>query len=273
MSTTGTSGTDSRSLSSERRRTSRRRLSDALLRLDVDHEQRLLEPGRAREHLALVVEHDRMPVEEKLVLAADGVDEGDVADVVSRASLEHLLSLHVLAHVERRGGDVDEELRAGERKVGRGRAGLPDVLADGRADQGFAVCEEEEVAARGEVAVLVEDAVVGEEPLVVDRLHLAVGANGAAVVEVAVEVRHPDERDDASRLLRDLGEGLLRGVDEARPQEQVFRRVARDRKLGEEDDVGAGVTRLGHTRQDQLAVSVEIADGRVDLGQREPHRF
>ena len=134
--------------------------ADRLLGLDVDHEQRLFEPGRAREHLALVIEHDGVSVEDELVLAADGVDEGDVADVVSRAGRKHLLALPLLADVERRGGDVDEELRAREREVGCGRAGLPHVLADGRPDQRIAVLEQEEVAPRREVAVLVEDAVV-----------------------------------------------------------------------------------------------------------------
>ena len=244
-----------------------------LFRLDVDHEQRLFEARRAREHLALVVEHDRVPVEDELVLAADGVDEGDVADVVARTRLKHLLALAVLADVERRGRDVDEQLRAREREVGRGRARLPDVLADGRPDQRLAVLEEEQVAARGEVAVLVEDAVVGEEPLAVDRLHLAAGADGARVVEVAVEVGTPTNATMPRRLLRHLGERALCGADEARAQEQVLRRIARDRELGEEDDVGARVLRLVHPREDQLAVPVEVADSRIDLGQREPHRF
>ena len=91
----------------------------------------------------------------------------------------------------------------------------------------LAVLEQEEVAARGEVAVLVEDAVVRKEALAVERLHLAGRAHGAGVVEVAVEVRDADEGDDAARLLRDLRERALRGADEARAQEQVFGRVRR----------------------------------------------
>ena len=177
---------------------------DRLLRLDVDHEQRLLEAGRPREHLALVVEHDRVPVEDQLVLRADRVHERDVADVVARTRLQHLLALALLADVERRRGDVDDQLRAGEREIGRGRPGLPDVLADGRPDQHVAVLEEEEVAPRREVAVLVEDAVVREEALPVERLHLAARAHGAHVVEVAVEMRRADEGDDPARLACDL---------------------------------------------------------------------
>ena len=73
-------------------------------RLDVDDQQRLLEPGRPREHLAVVVQHDGVPVEDELVLAADRVDEGDEGDVVARPRGKHLLALTLLAEVERGGG-------------------------------------------------------------------------------------------------------------------------------------------------------------------------
>ena len=66
--------------------------------------------------------------------------------------------------------------------------------------------EQEQVSARSEVAVLVEDAVVRQEALAVDRLHLAAGADRARVVEVALEVGRAHEGDDAAGLTRDLGE-------------------------------------------------------------------
>ena len=50
---------------------------DRVGRLDVDDEERLLEAGPAREQMALLVQHERVAVEEELVLAADGVAEGD----------------------------------------------------------------------------------------------------------------------------------------------------------------------------------------------------
>ena len=126
--------------------------------------------------------------------------------------------------------------------------------------------EEEQIAARGEVAVLVEDAVVREEALAVDRLHLAARADRACVVEVALEVGRADERDDATGFARDLGERALRGADEARAQEKVLGRVAGDRELGEEDDVGRRLFRLLQPGENPLAVSLEVADSRVDLG-------
>ena len=77
--------------------------------------------------------------------------------------------------------------------------------------------EQEEVTSRREVAVLVEYAVVGKEPLAVERLHLAGRAHGARVVEVALEVRSAQERDDAAHLAGDRAQRLLGGADEARP--------------------------------------------------------
>ena len=175
-----------------------------------------------------------MAVEEELVLAADRVAEGEEGGVVARPGDEHLLAVLGLAHVVRGGGEVHEQLRAGEREIGRRRAGLPDVLADRRPDERAAEPEEDELAAGGEVAVLVEDAVVGEEALPVDRLDLAAGADRARVEEVAVEPRGADERDDVDAGGRDLAQRRLGRPHERRAQEQVLGRIARDRELRQE---------------------------------------
>src|SRR5262249_34420933 len=60
-------------------------------------------------------------------------------------------------------------------------------------------------------------------------------------------------------------------ADEAGPEQEVFRRVARDGELGEEDEVGAMGLRLLEAAENQVPVVVEVADHRVDLGEREPH--
>ena len=72
-------------------------------RLEVDDEQVLLEARRAGEHFSGVVEDDRVPVEDELVLSADEVAEGDVRGRVTCARDEHLLALLGLADVKRRG--------------------------------------------------------------------------------------------------------------------------------------------------------------------------
>jgi hypothetical protein len=245
---------------------------DRLARIEVDDEQRFFEAGRAREHLALVVEHDRMTVEDELVLAADEVAEGEVGRVVASARDEHLLAVLRLADVVGRRRQVDEQLRAREREVRRGRARLPDVLADRRPYQHLAELEQEQLPAGGEVPVLVEDAVVGQEALAVERLHLAVRTDRAGVEEVAVEPGRADERGDPRAGARDLTQRLLGRAHERGPQQQVLGRVAGHRQLGEEDEVGACRARVGQTGENALSVAVQVADDRVDLGEREPHR-
>ena len=131
--------------------------------------------------------------------------------------------------------------------------------------------EQNEVATRREVAVLVEDAVVREEALAVHRLDLAGRADVAGVVEIAVEVRRTDENGRASCLPGDLLDRLLGRADEAGPKEQILRGIARHRQLGEDHEICGAILRLGQSLEDQCAVSLEVADDRIDLGQCEPH--
>jgi hypothetical protein len=160
---------------------------------------------------------------------------------------------------------------AGERELGRRRPRLPDVLADRGADQGVAEAQEEEVAPRLEVAVLVEDAVVRKEALAVEALDLALGADRAGVEEVAVEERRADERRDPGHLRGDLLEARGGSAQEARAEQEVLGRIAGDGKLGKEDEVGTRVARLVEPFQDALAIPVEVADDAVDLRERDPH--
>ena len=158
-----------------------------------------------------------------------------------------------------------------EREIGRRRAGLPHVLADRGPDEHVAEAQQHEVATRGEVAVLVEDAVVGEEVLPVDGHHPAVCADGAGVCQVAIEERHADQRDGRRAGPGDLVERPRGGLDEARAQEQVLGRVAGDRELGKHDEVCTCGLRLAQMVEHAIAVAVEVADDGVQLGQRDPH--
>jgi hypothetical protein len=109
--------------------------------------------------------------------------------------------------------------------------------------------------------------------LAVHGPHLAVRADGARVREITVEPRRADERDDPVGRARDLLDRRSRLPDEARPQEQVLGRVAGDGELGEDDEIGARVARRLEVAQDALAVPLEVADDRVELGQCDPQGF
>ena len=214
-----------------------------------------------------------MAVEDELVLAADEVAERDVGSVVARARDEHLLAVLGLADVEGRRGEVDEQRRAGEREIGRRRARLPDVLADRRADEHLAHLEQQELAPGREVAVLVEDAVVGQEVLAVDALDGAVRAHEGGVREVAVEGRAADERDGARR-------------SPAQPRRPPRARPGRTRAAAAGPPADSPVTassgrttrsaparlRLSDRLGDPRDVAVEIADDDVELRERDPHR-
>jgi hypothetical protein len=246
-------------------------MTDRRRRVDVDHDQRLLEGRGAGDDLALLVDDERVTVEDELVLAADGVHERDPGDVVAGADAEHLLALPPFAEMERRGRDVGDDVCASEREVGGRRARLPDVLADRGADECLAKGEEDEFLPGLEVPVLVENAVVRKEALVVDSFNLAVGEHGAAVEEVAIEVGGAEQCGDARRLCGDQGEAPLCCLEEAGPQQQVFRRIARDRELGQEYEVGLRVARALDPGEDSLPVPVEVADDRVHLREGKAH--
>ncbi len=83
--------------------------------IDVGDQQCLLERRGARDDLAVLVDHERVTVEDELVLTPDGVDERDPAHVVASARRQHLLALAPLPEVERRRGHVRDYMGAGER--------------------------------------------------------------------------------------------------------------------------------------------------------------
>ena len=138
----------------------------------------------------------------------------------------------------------------------------PDVLADRHPHQGPADPEELVAApSRGEPALLVEDAVVGQQPLVVDADDPAPGADGGGVGQgrrqgagrpaLEAAAARPDARTRRRRRSRprprtrrlaaatSLQGGQVVG-HEARLQEQVLGRVAGDGQLGEDAEVGPG---------------------------------
>jgi hypothetical protein len=122
----------------------------------------------------------------------------------------------------RRGRDVQEDARTTEGLLARWTPRVPDVLADAQTQKGVAQLEDRGARPLAEVAVLVEDAVVRQVPLVVAVQDLAARDDGAGVVEVPVEVHEPDRRRNS--LGHPAGELLQRVEivpDKARPQEQI----------------------------------------------------
>ena len=144
------------------------------LEVDVAHEQLLAELGRPRERRVRCGRCTTgVPVEDELVLAADEGAEGDAGDVVAGSLGEHPLALGALAGVVGGGRDVEDQRRAGERLLAGRWSRLPDVLAHGQPIRLPVELDDRAAGAGLEVALLVEDAVVGQVDLAVDRVDLA----------------------------------------------------------------------------------------------------
>ena len=144
----------------------------------------------ARDETAALVEQHRRAVEHQLVLAAHQVHVEHGHRRIGGAGGEHGLALVDPTRVVRRRVDVHDELRAagGLRHDGPGRA--PGVLADRDADLRTGDHEQRTVDdRRGEVALLVEHRVVGEQVLAVHALHPPVRTHRGGVGEVALEPR------------------------------------------------------------------------------------
>ncbi len=241
------------------------------LEVDVADQQLLAELRGARDRLAGVVDDEGVTVEDELVLAADERAEGDAREVVARTLREHPLALHALAGVVGRGGDVQQQRRAGDGLVAGRRARLPDVLADGQSDGLLADLEHRAAIARLEVALLVEDAVVGEEDLAIDRMHDAVGEHGGGVVDVGRALGKADDGNDPVGLRCELVQRRAGGCQEALAQQQILGRVAGQRQLGKQHDIGAGLQRLLAPGANQRSVAGDVADGGVHLAEGQAH--
>src|SRR5581483_260546 len=223
-----------------------------------------------RQQLASRAEDAAVAVEDELVLPADRVDVGDEGAVVGRALGDHPLALDSLGRVVGRAVDVDQQLRAVLRLPRHRAGGIPAVLAHGEADANAVLLEDRALVAYREVALLVEDAVVRQENLVIDRLDLAVADERGRVEDLTLLIDEADDRRDAARRGDDRFELLEVVAHEGGLQDEVFRRIAGEGELGEAHDVGLRFARLVDAADDESRVAGQVADDGVDLGQGHP---
>ena len=239
------------------------------LDVEVGDEEGFLEHGGGRDEVATGVVDHAAAREDEGVLPADQVVVADDDGVVGGAGGEHLFARGDLAGVEGRAVDVDHHLGAGQGLLLDGAGGVPDILADADAHGDAGDLEDRGLAAGPEIAALVEDAVVGQELLVVDAGAPAVVEDGGGVVGVGGEV---DEADECGDVLAGGGglEILKSGeivVDEGAAEEEVLGGVAGEGEFREGDEVaGEGLSAVDGVA-DEGGVALEVADGGVDLSE------
>jgi hypothetical protein len=161
---------------------------------------------------------------------------------------------------------------------GMQRLGEPQVLADQHAQLHALELEHAVAAVRvdHEVAALVEHRVVGQLALAVGALDAPVAQDAGGVVDHRARALRPADHggDATGRGRGDPCHRLLAVVQEARAQQQVLGRIARQRQLREQHQVRAVlVTRLGDHLHDPVGVVVDRPDREVELGHGDAQGF
>ena len=122
--------------------------------------------------------------------------------------------------------------------------------------------------ARGEIAGLVEHAVVGQQPFAIRAFDLAAGADGGSVVQIAIAFYETNDGYAVTRSGRNCGQHVFVVADESRLQHEIFRRVARDAQLGKRNDVALRGLGPIVVIEDLGEVALQIADGWIYLRER-----
>src|SRR6266850_530329 len=193
----------------------------------------------------------------------------------------------VLPGRERRRRKVEDDVSAGARElVDRvvmvaaplpEIAVVPDILADADADAASGDVEELRPVKRLEVAVFVED-VVGRQQRLAEALLDAPSAEQCGAVEERpaligwVALGKADENGrQIDGVPRERLERVPASGDEAVAQQQIARQIANQRQLRRGGEVDAGGRRLSKRLEDQTRIALQIADGGIQLQQRDLH--
>jgi hypothetical protein len=227
----------------------------------------------AGQDLALGIKDDAAAIEHQLVLSSHQVAEGDVDDVVGRPRGEHALPRRALAGMVGRSRDVDHKLGTGQRLGIGGTGRHPDVLADVHPElqRALAGRDHQRLLTGAKIAVLVKDGVIGQVGLVVDGSDAASVKHRGGVVQVVVPMAKADDGRRAHRCPGDALETGLVGCHKAGLEEQIFRRVAGHRQLGQGHQIGAQVPGAADGAHDLALVAGQVSHGSVDLGQGDAH--
>ncbi len=215
----------------------------------------------------------------------------DIARGRSGALLGHQApQVVVLANEFVAGGQVEDEVGAGQGQHVAGGRGAPHVFADFDAEEGTAHRAEQlrtgghqdtvarianlartQVLRRGEPTLLIELTVVGQIDLGNHPEQLAALDDGGAVEQ---QVAHHDGQTDdgneveLARMVEQGNHRMFASVDEHLLPEEILTSVGRDTQLRKYDNLYAGFLRLPHQGFDLLPVVIAIrhAKGRHGTG-------
>ena len=253
----------------------------------VQHQQRFFEHWRARHDPARRIDRERRAVEHHLVLPAGQVGVQQRQLGVARAVAHAQLAFNDLAQVVRRRVQHAQHLCPGGLGGSR-RLVEPGVFADQQAEAQAADLEHDRpqprIAARGEVATLVEHLVVRQLALAIGRDDVAAGQHrrrvvapgyrmrsGADIGLIGKLMRVPDHHMQAAQIgqcFRAIGQRVATSQHEGWAEQQVFGRIAAQAQLRGQHHLRALRMRTARKLDDLRDVADQVAHGRVDLSER-----
>ena len=250
----------------------------------IHHLEARLEVRQRGQHAPARVHREGRAVEDQLVVAAHLVHEHAGHAVARREVGDHAPSLRGLAHVPRRGGEIQHGAGAGPGQLARRVDGIPelvypDVLADGQAERrAAAAAASRSRAARraGTSASRRRRRRSAAGSCARDRAARAAREQHRGVHQPlrprALRREHRAERDrDARRGGRERLQLAQLIAHEAFALEQVHRRIAGEDHLRQDHQIRLLAGRLGGGLLDEQPVAAEVADGGIHLGQRDAH--
>ena len=233
---------------------------------------------RHRSHqAALCIKDHGGTVENQFVLAAHQVHIDKGAGRVRGPRGQHALAFPKATSVVGRSVYIDNQLGPGRRLTANSAGRVPGVLADGYA-RAYATDEVKGLSAGAghEVALFVEDGVIGQVDLVVDAPHLATCAHCGRVVEVDALIDKADDGCAALCSLGHLGKSNLVVGHEPRLEQEIFRWVTRNGQFGKNREVGFRLLCLPERVDYSFDIAGEVANHHVQLakGDAQPcHEF
>jgi hypothetical protein len=230
----------------------------------IDDHQPFLEGGQLVSKPAGGVERERIAIEYQLVLAADQIAIDRRHARAADALAQHRLARRGLVHVV--GGGVQREQQFGARRAGGlDRAGQPNVLADRQAERRLAERKHARRLACSEIALFIEHLAVRQPLLVIGDLDAAAAQQRSRVVaQRATHLGMPHDRRQGQPR-RQRRQFARTGAMKVGTQEQILRRIARQRQFRRQQQIGAQRVRLVGRGKNARGVAGEIADRAIEL--------
>jgi len=202
----------------------------------------------------------------------DGIERGARNPGLARTLCDDLSPERLLVRVIRRPVGNDDELRARVTRCCRG-ASTPDVLTNDDADPNAVDVDDARIAARVEVALLVENGVIRKATLTIERRYLAVAQHRDRVVASSVrrELGKADQNGDSFDAWGEARQFVGARGKKRRTQQQILGWIATKGEFRSDQQLRSAAPTFGYGFEDTRGIAGKIADHLVELSDRDAH--